>query len=279
MLSQTSVGRIIKLYKETGGTKPKPREYGPRPVVSDEILAKIKQETDADSSTTIPKIMEKLHLSCSRDAVRNAIIKRLRHSFKKTLAAAERQPPANAEKRAEYIKIQKFIPASKIVFLDETGINTGMAKPYGWGKGRVKEHVPDARRHSMTLISAVSLEGPLAPFMFERALNGAIFSGYAEKFLIPSLPRESVLAMDSLPARKAARARAAFLKAGIHILYITPYSPVLNPAQMMWAKLKGILNEEKPRAQEALAGAAGSALGQVAQGDIEGWFCMTDTHV
>jgi hypothetical protein len=42
-----------------------------------------------------------------------------------------------------------------------------MAKPYGWGKGRVKEHAPDARRHSATLISAVSLEGPVAPFMFE----------------------------------------------------------------------------------------------------------------
>jgi hypothetical protein len=41
---------------------------------------------------------------------------------------------------------------------------------------------------------------------------------------------------------------------------------------MMWAKLKGILNEEKQRAQEALAGAAGSALGQATQGDIEGWF-------
>jgi transposase len=192
--------------------------------------------------------------------------------IKKTLAAVERQSPANAEKRAEYIKIQKFLPASKIAFLDETGINTGMAKPYGWGKGRVKEHAPDARRHSMALVSAVSLEGPLAPFMFDGSLNGAIFSDYAEKFLMPSLPRGSVLAMDSLSARKAARACAAFLKAGIHILYLPPYSPGLNPTQMMWVKLKGILKEEKPRAQEALADAAGSALGKVTHEDIEGWF-------
>jgi hypothetical protein len=41
---------------------------------------------------------------------------------------------------------------------------------------------------------------------------------------------------------------------------------------MMWAKLKGILKEEKPRAQEALAGAAGSALGLATQADIEGWY-------
>jgi transposase len=76
----------------------------------------------------------------------------------------------------------------------------------------VKEHVPDAIRHSATLIPAVSLEGPLAPFMFEGSLNGAIFAAYAEKFLLPSQPRGSVLAMDSLSARKAARACAALLK-------------------------------------------------------------------
>ncbi|MDR2519598.1 MAG: hypothetical protein LBC69_00840 [Eubacteriaceae bacterium] len=77
------MGRIVKLYKETGGTKPRPRPYGPRPVISDEALARIKQEIDADSSTTIPKIMEKLQLSCCSETVRNAIRKRLRHTFKK----------------------------------------------------------------------------------------------------------------------------------------------------------------------------------------------------
>jgi hypothetical protein len=50
------------------------------------------------------------------------------------MAAEEQQPTAYTGKRAEYIKIQKFIPADKIAFLDETGINTRMAKPCGWGK-------------------------------------------------------------------------------------------------------------------------------------------------
>jgi transposase len=90
----------------------------------------------------------------------------------------------------------------------------------------------------MARISALSLEGPLAPFMFEGSLNDAIFTECAEKFLMPSLPRGSVLAMGSLPARKAARACEAFLKAGIHILYLPPYSPDLNPIEMMWAKLR-----------------------------------------
>jgi transposase len=197
--------------------------------------------------------------------------------LKKTLAAAERQSPANAEKRDECIKIQKFIPAAKIAFLDETGINTGMAKPYGWGKGRAKEHAPDARRHTAKFIPAVSLEGPVAPFMFEGALNGAIFAQYAEKFLMPSLPRGSVLAMGSLSARKAAWACAALLKAGIHILYLPPYSPGLNPTQMMWAKSKGIIITNKPMAQEALADAVGEALGQ-RRSVLWAGICMTNTH-
>jgi hypothetical protein len=66
--------------------------------------------------------------------ISNSLIIESHASKKKTLAAAERQSPANTGKRAEYIKIQKFLPASRIAFLDETGINTGMTKPYGWGK-------------------------------------------------------------------------------------------------------------------------------------------------
>ncbi|MDR2520299.1 MAG: transposase [Eubacteriaceae bacterium] len=62
------------------------------------------------------------------------------------------------------------------------------------------------------------------------------------------------------------------LKAGIHVLYLPPYSPDLNPIEIMWAKLKEILNEEKLRAQETLADAAGSSLGLVTQEDIEGCF-------
>jgi transposase len=78
--------------------------------------------------------------------------------------------------------------------------------------------------------------------------------------------------MDNLSVHKAARVCAAFLKAGIHILCLPPYSPDLNPIEMMWAKLKGILKIEKPRAQEALTDAVGSALGQVTHEDIEGCF-------
>jgi transposase len=99
----------------------------------------------------------------------------------------------------------------------------------------------------------------VAPFRFEGSF-GAIFAQYAEKFLIPYLPRGIVLAMDSLSVHKAARACMALLKAGIRILYLPPYSQGLNPAQMMWAKLKGITNI-KPQAQEALADAVGDALG------------------
>jgi transposase len=73
MLSQTSAIRIIKLYKETCGTEPRPRSYGTNPVISEEKTARIKQEIDADSSTTIHNIMDKLQLSNSRDAVCDAI--------------------------------------------------------------------------------------------------------------------------------------------------------------------------------------------------------------
>jgi transposase len=115
--------------------------------------------------------------------------------------------------------------------------------------------------------------------MFEGALNGAIFADYAEKFLIPSLPRESVLAMGNLPVRKAARACAAFLKAGIHILCLPPYSPDLNPTQMMWAKLKGYSMKRSQGPRKPWQARQAQRLGKSRRRILRAGFCMTDTHV
>jgi hypothetical protein len=44
--------------------------------------------------------MDKLHLSCSREAALSAVRKKLGHAYKKTSAPAERQPHVHAEKKS-----------------------------------------------------------------------------------------------------------------------------------------------------------------------------------
>src|SRR3546814_6540542 len=51
---------------------------------------------------------------------------------KKALRAAEQDRPDVAARRKLWRAAQPFIDPEKLVFLDETGVNTKMARLYGW---------------------------------------------------------------------------------------------------------------------------------------------------
>ncbi|MBQ3709043.1 MAG: transposase, partial [Clostridia bacterium] len=61
-------------------------------------------------------------------------------------------------------------------------------------------------------------------------------------------------------------------KAGIHFLYLPPYSPDLNPIEMLWSKIKAILRSLEIRTAEELPNAIASAFHAVTTSDCLGWF-------
>lgn len=67
----------------------------------------------------------------STGATWNAV-RRLGLSFKKALRAAEQDRPDVAARRMLWKAAQPFIDPHSLVFLDETGVNTKMARLYGW---------------------------------------------------------------------------------------------------------------------------------------------------
>ena len=66
--------------------------------------------------------------------------------------------------RAIWQECQPHIDANRLVFLDETGLATDMARLRGWGWGgqRVIDATPCGRWHTNSLISAITLDGVLA---------------------------------------------------------------------------------------------------------------------
>jgi hypothetical protein len=79
----------------------------------------MKQGAGADSPTAIPKIMDRLQLACSREAVRSPIRKKHGHAYEKFWPLRSGSCLPMPKKRAEYIAVQKFMPDGKIAFLDE----------------------------------------------------------------------------------------------------------------------------------------------------------------
>lgn len=173
-----------------------------------------------------------------------------------------------------WVTFQQGIDPAKLVFLDESGVNTGMTRLYGRARkqDRVVDAVPDVRFHRTTILSSVRLDGTTVPCVFENALNGDLFRAYIRRFLAPTLHPGDVVVMDNLSSHKVAGIVEAIEAVGASVVFLPPYSPDFNPIELMWSKIKAILRRLKVRRKQHLDDAIAFALHSVSPSDIAGWF-------
>jgi transposase len=164
--------------------------------------------------------------------------------------------------------------ADKLVFIDESSINTGMTRLYGRAsKGeRVVDYTPDVRFERTTVLSSVRANGELVPCTFEGSLNGELFKEYVAKFLAPALKHGDIVVLDNLSSHRVKGAIDPIIAAGANVLYLPPYSPDFNPIEMMWSKIKAYLRMAKARTETMLEVAIAEALNSITVADILGWF-------
>ena len=88
-------------------------------------------------------------------------LRRFRLTYKKkTLHAGERDTPEVQAKRRRYRAKVRRIEAKRLVFVDETGVNTAMTPTHAWARRgeRAEGSVPSAWG-STTVIAALGLDG------------------------------------------------------------------------------------------------------------------------
>jgi transposase len=81
-----------------------------------------------------------------------------------------------------------------------------------------------------------------------------------ERCLIPTLTPGDIVIMDNLSSHKVAGVREAIEGAGARLVYLPPYSPDLNPIELLFAKLKALLRKAAERSIEALWATIGKLL-------------------
>ncbi len=148
------------------------------------------------------------------------------------------------------------------MFIDETWAATNMARRYG--RAPVGERlvcpVPHGHWKTTTFVAALRADGLSCPLVIDGAVNGDLFVAYVEQQLVPSLRPGDVVVLDNLSSHKRARVRQAIEGAGCALLYLPPYSPDLNPIELAFAKLKGLLRKAGRRTVEGLWSFLGGAL-------------------
>ena len=143
------------------------------------------------------------------------------------------------EKREQWKEFAAEHERDKLVFLDESGINTDMTRRYGRavGKARVIDHVPCNTPKNTTIVSSMRLDGACAYDVIDGSMNGEKFLDYAQNVLVPTLRPGDIVVMDNLRAHKVSGVEEAIASAGASTVYLPPYSPDLNPIEKMWSKV------------------------------------------
>ncbi len=179
-----------------------------------------------------------------------------------------------AEQRAQWHERLAAVSPQQLVFVDESGANTKMTRLYGRCRlgQRLVGAQPQGHYQTSTLIAAVRLRGPCAPWLFEGAMDGEMFLAWVRQGLAPQLQPGDWVIMDNLATHKVAGVREAIEGTGARLRYLPPYSPDFNPIENLWSKVKQILRSLAPRTASQLLEAAAIAFAAISTTDCQGFF-------
>jgi transposase len=190
------------------------------------------------------------------------------------VSAEEQTRPDVKERRDRWHHDLKDVDPDRLVFLDESGARTNLARVRGrCPRGeRLASTSPHGHWKTYTMVSAIRTRGPCAAALIDGPMDGDVFRAYVTLVLVPTLAPGDVVVMDNLQSHKAAGVLEAIEAAGAALMYLPPYSPDYNPIENMWSKVKSLLRSAAARTYEALQRAVWNALDAVTPRDCCGFF-------
>jgi len=181
---------------------------------------------------------------------------------KKSGHAAEQEREDVAAARGAWAEAQPELDPGRLIFIDETWLNTKMARLRGRApRGeRLRAAIPHGHWRTTTFVAGLRLSGLDAPMVIDGAIDGESFLAYVRQVLALALRPGDVVIMDNLGSHKGADVRAAIEAAGAALRFLPPYSLDFNPIENAFAKLKALLRKAAARTRDALWAAVATAI-------------------
>ena len=272
-VSVSFVTRLLQRRRDAGTLAPKPHGGGPRPVLGFPEQVRLAMLIAEHPDATLKQLKEWGGFACTLTTLWRTL-RRFRLTYKKkTLHAGERDTPEVQAKRRRYRAKVRRIETKRLVFVDETGVNTAMTPTHAWARRgeRAEGSVPSAWG-STTVIAALGLDGVRAPLIFPGATDTQAFQTYVDQVLVPELRPGDVVVFDNLKPHLSRHVAESIERAGATVLPLPPYSSDYDPIEELWSKFKGQLRRIAARTKDGLYKAVGETLDSVTIQDILGWF-------
>jgi transposase len=161
-----------------------------------------------------------------------------------------------------------------LIFIDETWAKTNMTRTRGrcLRGERLTCKTPHGHWQTTTLIAALDATGVRCAALVDGAVNAYIFDAFTDQVLAPTLHAGDIVVCDNLSSHKSAKARAAIESRGAELWFLPPYSPDLNPIEMIFAKIKQLLRSAACRTKDDLWRTMQSVLDKVTTSDATNCF-------
>lgn len=165
-------------------------------------------------------------------------------SCQKPIKRAYQRDPEKVDRwlKKQFPQIKAFAAkkSATIFFADEAGIRSDHQSGTTWGKiGETPEVIANGNRVSLNLISAVSPSGRMKFMVIKGRFNAGVFIDFIRR-LIEGATKPVILIVDGHPAHKAKKVKE-FVKTisdKFRMFFLPPYSPDLNPDELVWNDLK-----------------------------------------
>ncbi len=137
------------------------------------------------------------------------------------------------------------MPLQNWIFVDESGCDLRMRKEWGWApKGlRLESIRPVTRGPRLTFVGAVGLRGPVCLRTMLGSMNRSRFVTFIREALAPKLNEGDVVVLDNLPAHKTEKVVSLIEQRGAFCVFLPPYSPDLNPIELVWSAVKSSIRK------------------------------------
>jgi len=139
-----------------------------------------------------------------------------------------------------WIKSRAGKEKADIYFGDAAHIRSDHHAGKTWGiKGETPVVMTSGSRFSFSLISAVSSRGLMRFMVTEGGVNSAVFIQFLKR-LIAGAKRKIFLIVDNGSSHNSKKTKAfvASISKKLELFYLPPYSPDLNPDELVWNHLK-----------------------------------------
>jgi hypothetical protein len=130
---------------------------------------------------------------------------------KKTAHASEQERADVKAARENWVEGQDDLDPEHLIFIDESGLSTKMARLRGWApKGeRCRAAIPHGHWKTVTFVGGLTLTGFVAPMLLDGPMDGECFLAWVKQMLAPTLRPGDIVVMDNLAAHKVVGVRQA----------------------------------------------------------------------